>query len=380
MQNEIRSLRDTELLASTKSLVEREREITTRVLRHLAEIERRKLFAELRCGSLFEYAVRELRYSEAAAARRIQAMRLLREIPALEEKIESGALSLSNISQAQSYFREIRKAEPQRVLRAEDKIEVLTKLEDKSAREGERILLSMTPPSVLPRERERVVSPEHTEVKFLMDQNLKSKLDEVRSLLGPKGSSMTLAELMLEMASLSSERLQEKRFGKRRVDQARSQTALVLKAQGPSQTADSSGTCSNEPFDFTDPDVGVGRGLGLGHVHAQADPDAGVAGSGHLQAEVHSDVGVDGAHGNPRSLDSGERRTRYIPRAVKYAVWSRSDGKCSSCGSRHRLEYDHVQPHALGGDASPENIRLLCASCNLRRGVKTFGLPAMRRA
>ena len=138
MQSKIRKLRDMELLASTKSLVEREREITTQVLRHLAEIERRKLYADLRYGSLFEYAVRELKYSEAAAARRIQAMRLLREIPELESKIESGALSLSNISQAQSYFRDMKKAEPERALRVEDKIDVLAKLEDKSARSWAR--------------------------------------------------------------------------------------------------------------------------------------------------------------------------------------------------------------------------------------------------
>ena len=331
MQSEIRKLRDTELLASTKSLVEREREITTQVLRHLAEIERRKLFADLRYGSLFDYAVRELKYSEAAAARRIQAMRLLREIPELESKIESGVLSLSNIAQAQSYFRDMKKAEPERALRVEDKLEVLAKLEDKSAREGERILLSMTPPSVLPRERERIVSPEHTEVKFLIDQKLKSKLDEVRSLLGPKGSSMTLAELMLEMASLSSERLQEKRFGKQRTILARRQN-------------------ETEPSD--------------------------VRTNGSESEIANSDVGVD----RPRSTKGGARRTRYVSRAVKHAIWARAGGKCSACGSRHRLQFDHVQPHALGGDASVGNIQLLCASCNIRRGVKTFGPAALQRS
>src|SRR5471032_2901649 len=89
----LKTLKDHELLISTKALVQKERAVTTEVLRHLAEIERRKLYCDLKYGSLFDYAVKELRYSEAAAGRRIQAMRLVREIPEVESKITSGARS-----------------------------------------------------------------------------------------------------------------------------------------------------------------------------------------------------------------------------------------------------------------------------------------------
>ena len=219
MKTSLRAIKDSELLSSTKILVQREREVTTQVLRHLAEIERRKLYCDvvggngLRYGSLFDYAVRELGYSEAAASRRIQAMRLVREIPELEAKIESGALNLSNICQVQGFFRDVKRAEPERIISREEKRELLVQFENKSAREGEKILLTIRPPEVLPRERERVVSPEHTEVRFLMNEELRAKLAEVRSLLGPKGMGLSLSELMLEMARLSSERLAERRFG-----------------------------------------------------------------------------------------------------------------------------------------------------------------------
>ena len=105
----LRTLKDFELLSLTKSLVQKERELTTQVLRHLAEIERRKLYCDLKYGSLFDYAVGELGYSEASAGRRIQAMRLMNEIPEVEQKIESGALNLSNICQAQGFFRDQKK-------------------------------------------------------------------------------------------------------------------------------------------------------------------------------------------------------------------------------------------------------------------------------
>ncbi|MBS1984909.1 MAG: hypothetical protein JST16_12130, partial [Bdellovibrionales bacterium] len=170
--NTIRALKDSELLSTTKELVQKERAVTMEVLRHLQEIERRKLFADLKYPSLFEYAVHELSYSEAAAGRRIQAMRLMSELPEVASKIESGALSLSNICQARSFFREMDKAQPEVALSREQKTEVLAQLEDKSAREGQRILLSISPAHALPRERDCIVSTEHSEVNFLMSREL----------------------------------------------------------------------------------------------------------------------------------------------------------------------------------------------------------------
>jgi 5-methylcytosine-specific restriction endonuclease McrA len=32
------------------------------------------------------------------------------------------------------------------------------------------------------------------------------------------------------------------------------------------------------------------------------------------------------------------------------------------CGCTRRIEYDHVQPIALGGTSTIENVRLLCRS------------------
>ncbi len=61
-------------------------------------------------------------------------------------------------------------------------------------------------------------------------------------------------------------------------------------------------------------------------------------------------------------------RSRYIPAAVMREVWRRDQGRCSyvdrhsgrRCGSRYRLELDHIVPFALGGGAEPGNLRLHC--------------------
>ena len=53
-----------------------------------------------------------------------------------------------------------------------------------------------------------------------------------------------------------------------------------------------------------------------------------------------------------------------ISEAVRIQVWQRDGGKCSRCGSRERLEYDHIVPISKGGSNTARNIELLCEKCN----------------
>jgi len=59
---------------------------------------------------------------------------------------------------------------------------------------------------------------------------------------------------------------------------------------------------------------------------------------------------------------SGKRPA--IPEDVRIAVWRRDEGKCTKCGSRENLEYDHIIPISKGGNNTVRNIELLCEACN----------------
>ena len=67
-----------------------------------------------------------------------------------------------------------------------------------------------------------------------------------------------------------------------------------------------------------------------------------------------------------RSAAQPGSRSRYIPVTVKREVWRRDQGCCSyvdrhsgrRCGSRYRLEIDHIVPYALGGGADLSNLRI----------------------
>ena len=82
-------------------------------------------------------------------------------------------------------------------------------------------------------------------------------------------------------------------------------------------------------------------------------------------------------------------RSRYIPVAVKREVWRRDQGRCSyvdrhsgrRCGSRYRLEIDHIVPFALGGPTDLVNLRVRCrAHHRLRHAHAESVPPEARRA
>jgi hypothetical protein len=71
-----------------------------------------------------------------------------------------------------------------------------------------------------------------------------------------------------------------------------------------------------------------------------------------------------------RNLERAEvSRREHISDAVRLFVWQRDEGKCVKCGSKERLEFDHIIPIALGGSNTERNIQLLCESCNRSKGT-----------
>lgn len=60
-------------------------------------------------------------------------------------------------------------------------------------------------------------------------------------------------------------------------------------------------------------------------------------------------------------------RRQRIPDDVRIFVWQRDDGRCARCGNEDDLQFDHVIPVARGGGNAPENIQVLCGSCNRQK-------------
>lgn len=61
------------------------------------------------------------------------------------------------------------------------------------------------------------------------------------------------------------------------------------------------------------------------------------------------------------------RRARVSP-ALRQEIFDRDGHRCQHCGSAESLTIDHIVPTSLGGDSAPENLQVLCLSCNSRKG------------
>ena len=300
----IKNLSDEALLIKTRELVAEERSVTLEILRHLREVERRRLYAGRSYPSLFEYATRELGYSEGAAQRRISSMRLLKELPELEPKIESGALSLSVVAQAQSFFRQ----EPKSI---EEKRVVLLALEGRSRREAERELASRAlEPARLAPDRFRSISSELVQIQFMASPKLREQFEELKALLAHAEPGLTLEGAVSKAFELLLNKLRPKAP---KISPPPAAEAVVPAGVGTRSTAERA----------------------------------------------------------PTSAGRTPTATGRTPTAeTKRRVWHRDGGRCTfeylgrRCGSRHALEYDHIQPWARGGATTAENLRLRCRTHN----------------
>ena len=241
------ALSDRELLRETRNLVRHERHLQGAVIDHLAEIDARGLYLQRGFSSLFDYAVRELGYSDAAAARRIGAMRLCADQPDAREGLRDGSLTLSAAAELQWAFDRQRRrgsisgtaaiapagsaaagsaaagsaaagsgaqndpvadsapavplapAEPKPpplVLDAVARQKLVEDAAGKSARQVRRMLADLDPELAPPADRVRPLGDGRYELKATIDAECQQGLEQLRGLLSHVDPRMTMGQLV----------------------------------------------------------------------------------------------------------------------------------------------------------------------------------------
>ena len=326
------------LLTQLKSLVCDERRITTRILHYLREVEARRLY-ETRHTSLFEFCIGELGYSNDAAQRRIASMRLLKEMPGLDAKIESGALSLAVVAKAAQFFRQetkLRKVADAPAMNLEEKHAVMNALEGKSKRAVEDLLVSYSVNPMQTRSMKLELSPDDC-----------AKLDQLRALLSHRLSENSVSGVIRLLLEEGLEKHDPARIAARSISRSKS-SVRPDEVKGEKKDSVTSAP-SARPF------------------YGEQIP-------GSL-AVVNKTGAAPGARKSPQG-SATIVVSRYIPADVKRAVWLRDGGRCTApgCVSAQYIHYDHRIPFALGGASTVENLRLLCAAHNRRAAENAFGL------
>jgi 5-methylcytosine-specific restriction endonuclease McrA len=389
-------LTDGALLRDLAALAAHDRVTVSRLLAHIAEVDARRLYAPAGYPSMHMYCVRELRFSDDVAFKRIRAARAARAFPVIFEAIANGRLNPSAVVLLKPHlFEETAEA-------------LLAAAAYKSRSEIERMLAERFPQPELPT-RIRAITPSP---KFRQ--------------LVPEPVGRPDSELVV-----------------RRVEPCVSGSAASPLEPGEST---SSGAPSSEPTAAIDPRVTPAfefRQLAPGPVETCERPldrvvTAVAASPGStprpritplaperfaLQLTMsrslhdklrysqellsHQMPSGDVAFVLERALDAlitklerekfaaaskprtgqrrGSTRARQMPAEVKRAVWKRDHGQCTfvsetgkRCESRKFLEFDHVEPVARGGRATVSGVRLRCRAHNQLEAERAFGSGFMR--
>lgn len=323
----LKAISNNELISRIEKLVRTERKITHLILVHILEIEERKIFAELGYDSMYAYMTRGLGYSEASAYRRVQSARLLKQAPSITEKIESGTLNLSQLTQVQKCIKESQKVG--QLITSETTLEILNKLENKNTFETEKVLALEFDRPIQTHESIKPQQDNSVRLQVTLTQEQFQELEQAKSLLSHICHNGTWSEVI---ATLAQE------FNRRK---------LKGRTVGP---------VSREK------DVNAN----LKPSHAPIFPNS-VAKKNTTQSFAATEVGP------PSNTPTKNRK--YISVHTKRLLLNKAQNCCEyqdpltqqKCHSKYKLQIDHILPWAKGGSDDSKNLRILCQTHNNAR-------------
>ena len=430
----VSALSDDRLLEQTKELSGIEHHLEVVVIDHLREIQKRRLYLRGGFSSLFDYAVRELGYSDAAAWRRIKAMRLCAEVDGVRERLQNGEMTLNAAAQLQHAFdRQERKKKraarsapggagfgaaaqsqegsapprpaerkPAPALDPEARRELVEQASGKSSREVMQLLAEVDPELAAPADRVRPLGGGRWELKAVIDDECRRGLERLKGLLSHVDPHLTMGQLMGRLVREGLDRHDPARppRGRRAAPAKGAEQTSAPKTQAASARGAASAAKQEAGSNSADPSAAKASAQAPAQPGDEAAdrPDTSAAkpavkpGGDTTSAPKTRRLDRPAAAcaqpaAPPRTRTSAAKAGvtgRAIPAAVKREVWRRDRGRCRyvdrtsgrRCGSQHLLQIDHVVPYACGGAAEPNNLRLLCAAHHrYRHAGAGFGRP-----
>ncbi len=181
-------LTDQALLDRTAELARTEQTLTAQVVAHIAEVDRRRLYRELACPSLFVYCHEILGYSEDAAYKRMRVARAAWKYPAVQEALVSGKVHLAGLCLLAPRLTEANHQE------------LIAEASGKSKRDVERLIAARFPQPDTPA-RVTPTGDGRYRVEFTATERLMEKVQRARDLTShaiPDGDLATLFERAID--------------------------------------------------------------------------------------------------------------------------------------------------------------------------------------
>jgi hypothetical protein len=315
----------------------------------LADFDRRRLWVDLGYASLFAYLHRELGLSRSAAHYRKTAVELIQRFPPVEGAFRSGRLCLTT------------SFELGRVLTPENLDEVLPRFFGLSRREAMEVAASIVPAEAVP--ERTVVTPLRESAAAQAIAVLAQERREATPAGAPVAPAPALGAECLPVGTSSQV------------------PAPSRPVEPPARVEVRPLTAERSRIHLT---VSCGFHARLEEVrdalsHAHPNASDGEILELALEALLERAAKRKGL-GTRRPKTPRPSRREHVPAHVLAAALERAGHCCEwslasggVCGSRRRLQPDHIQPLALGGTSDLANIRILCAFHNLLAAREVFG-------
>jgi hypothetical protein len=384
-------LSDGDLLSSIPLLAARERGATAQLVAHLAALRLRpSLYAAQGYGSLFAYCRRTLRLSEDAAANRIHAARGCLRYPVILDLLASGELSLSAVRMLRPH------------LTTENHERVLARARNARRVDIERLVAELAPRPDVPSSVRRVParSPEPASAPGVQPSSAPGLTAVEAPLPGGLAASSSLGPAVRpdptgDSVAARSEVSPLPRPAPVRRPVVQPLSPVRYRVQF---------TIGQDAYDLLQriqtllrreiPDGDTGaifeRALLVLHKEVEA-AKFGRRPKPRGGKDRVREAGTLVGPAAPRAYGNGIRPgadpdllrgpSRYVPKAVKQAVWYRDRGQCafvSASGQRclesEFLELHHIQPYALHGPTTAGNLALRCRRHNQYESELVFGL------
>jgi hypothetical protein len=336
----LKRLADQELVSRMKALIAREREATAEIVAHLAELDTREFHLREGYPSLFVYCRDVLGLSEWEAYNRIEVARSARRFPMILDLLADGSVHLTAVRLLAPH------------LTPENHHHVLESARGRTKAEVEQIVARLAPQPDAPFSMRKVSAPLHG-----------------RPAAAPQAPSpQPLAAGHLQAAPTGAP------------------VASLPPAPGACATPLSSDryklqvTIDGETLEM----FHLAKDM-LGHAIPEGDPAAIL---NRAFKALLTDLGRKrfAETSRPRAPRTGKASGRTPSAAVKRAVWVRDLGRCAfvggsghRCNERRFVEFHHVDPYALGGEATLDGIQLRCRRHNDYEGRLYFGTGRRRR-
>ncbi len=324
------SLSNNLLHSKTIQSAANEKAATLVLLEHLAEIDRRRLYAIKGYSSLWEYIHKVLGYSEAQTSERVSAVRIMVKIPEVKRELAAGHLTLTSTAKLGAHAR-------RENLAAQETVSLLHQVLGKSAREVERVLLTSlagSNPSVkisANHDSSKAITPELTRITIEVDEEFLKLVEKMKNI---KGNPVVSFQEVFKTAM-------KEYIHKREVKPTK-----PIKPK-----------------------------------HAIAKP---VKTEPLRAPEVRlTPAQVEGNHSDKTNL---RNHSRYIPAVSRNFIRVRSGDRCEftdpltnrRCESKSGLQFDHIIPYAAGGQSTPDNLRHYCRTHNIQTAIQYFGVAKIQ--